>query len=469
MRSNKGYSLAELLVSIAIFSIVMLSIVTVMRNVSISYRNENSEVQLQQNAQLLLAQVEELLVDCKEVGGDGTDAHPYLITDNNGTIHSIKQVGDKVMYSFGGAPYEEMAGNVKTFTITGIDPNPTDSNDLDGNDNKCSINIEMLANVDGKDAGGKDYTYDTSKSVVFRNDVEELDIHSSAFLTSGGGGGGGGGGTPDTISIKVGRYQVVNLVAEYNFDETKPITITQGATAGYTFVNAGTNGQTSGLTKPISYLDTGSSTFFTTNATCNKDTDSTFTCEVKGTTLDGQNLTLAVTTVPVAIVKGTGIIYAPVGALNNGENKNFYSYVKVDGLCIRDAYKYYNGLNFSGTLDFSAIPGNSVRTGNIFDCTSDYVNSGNWGDFTASSVPSAGGMSCKTGLGYDPFSDDTLAVMFSSKLYENNDTTKQNTFNGNNYKVKIKIKYPSQTGTAESAPVEFNIYTSGANLGGADI
>ena len=72
MKTNKGYSLAELLVSIAIFSVVMLSIVTVMRNVSVSYRNENAEVQLQENSQMLLSQMEELLVDAKSVSLIGT-------------------------------------------------------------------------------------------------------------------------------------------------------------------------------------------------------------------------------------------------------------------------------------------------------------------------------------------------------------------------------------------------------------
>ena len=468
MRSNKGYTLAELLVSIAIFSIVMLSIVTVMRNVSISYRNESAEVQLQENSQMVLSYVEELLVDCTEIQGSGTDSSPYVVKDSNGINHRLKVVGDQLLYKYDAASYEVLASNIDSFMISGIDPNPADSNDLDGNDNKCIIHVSMLNNVDGKEAGGKDYTYEASKDIVFRNDVEELDIHDGGFLTGGGGGGGYTPPTPDTVSVEIGRYQVVNLVAEYNFDETKPINLTQGTTAGYAFVNAGTNAQTNGLTTPITYLTTGSSSYITTNATCNKDTDSPFSCTVTGTTLDGQAITLSITTPPVSLEKGTGIVYAPVGALNNGTNKNFYSYIKVKGLCIRDAKKYYNGINFRGELDFTSIPGNNTkRTGNIFDCTSDYVNSGNFGDFTASNVPSAGGMSCKTGLGYDPFSSDTLCVMFSSKLYENNDYTKQNTFNGHNYEVKIRIEYPHSTSTTWCTPVSYKVYTSGDNLGGS--
>lgn len=465
MRSNKGYTLAELLVSIAIFSIVMLSIVTVMRNVSISYRNEGAEVQLQENSQLLLSQMEELLVDCSEVYGSGIDSYPYTIIDPSGISHQLKLENGTVQYRYGVSEYEVLATNVKTFTISGIDPNVYDVTDADGNDNKCIVTVEMVNHADGQDSG-TGYTYTASKDISFRNNVEELDIHDGSFLTgSGGGGGGGTPPTPNTVSVKVGRYQVVNLVAEYNFDETKPINLTQGSTAGYAFVNAGTNGQTNGLTKPISTLSSGSSSFITTNATCNKDTSSTFNCTVTGTTLDGQEITLNITTPPVALIKGTGIVYAPVGALNNGTNKNFYSYIKVEGLCIRDAYKYYNGVTFKGELDFSDVPGNGVRSGTIFDCTSDYVNGGNFGDFSASQVSS--GMSCKTGLGYDPFSDDTLAVMFSSKLYENNAYSAQNTFNGHNYEVDVRIQYPSGTSTAWCTPVSYKIYTSGANLGGS--
>ena len=467
MRSNKGYTLAELLVSIAIFSIVMLSIVTVMRNVSISYRNESAEVQLQENSQMVLSYVEELLVDCTEIQGSGTEASPYVVTDSNGINHRLKVVGDQLLYKYDAASYEVLASNIDTFLISGIDPNPADSNDLDGNDNKCIIHVSMLNNVDGKEVGGKDYTYEASKDIVFRNDVEELDIHNGDFLTGGGGGGGGTPPTPNTVSIEIGRYQVVNLVADYNFDETKPINLTQGATAGYAFVNAGANAQAEGLTTPITYMTSGSSSYVTTNATCNKDTDTPFSCTITGTTLDGQEITLNVSTPAVALERGTGIVYAPVGALNNGTNKNFYSYIKVKGLSVRDAYKYYDGIVIKGELDFSGIPGNDVRTGNVFDCTSDYVNGGNFGDFTASHIPSADGMSCKTGLGYDPFSDDTLCVMFSSKLYENNAYTKQNTFNSHNYEVKIRIEYPDGTSRAWCDPVAYKVYTSGANLGGS--
>ena len=91
MKTNKGYSLAELLVSIAIFSVVMVSIITVMRNVSVTYRNENAEVNLQENSQMLLAQMEELLVDCKSVSLIGTKT--WSITDTDNVAHVIRLQG----------------------------------------------------------------------------------------------------------------------------------------------------------------------------------------------------------------------------------------------------------------------------------------------------------------------------------------------------------------------------------------
>ena len=118
MKTNKGYSLAELLVSIAIFSVVMLSIVTVMRNVSVSYRNENAEVQLQENSQMLLSQMEELLVDAKSVSLIGTKT--WNITDNDNVIHVIKLNGDTVQYKYGSSGYEDLCKNVKDFDITGL-------------------------------------------------------------------------------------------------------------------------------------------------------------------------------------------------------------------------------------------------------------------------------------------------------------------------------------------------------------
>ena len=63
MRNNKGYSLVELLISIAIFSLVMGGIISIMNTTSVFYRGGQQEVRLQEEAQIAINQIEELLID----------------------------------------------------------------------------------------------------------------------------------------------------------------------------------------------------------------------------------------------------------------------------------------------------------------------------------------------------------------------------------------------------------------------
>lgn len=444
MRNNKGYSLAELLLSMAIFSIVMLSIVTVMRNVSISYRNENTEVSLQENAQLVLSQMEELLVDCKSVSKAG---NTYTIVDSTGVVHSVKLEGDTVKYKYGSSAYEDLAKNVKSLNVSGIQ--------AAHGDNVCVVSVEMEGSVNGQ-ADGRKYTYDATKDVVFRNDVEKADVHDSSFL-SGTGTTTTTPPTPNTVSVSMGRYQLLNLIADYNIDTSKTITLT-GDTTAYNFVSeAGLN--SSNYMANVTKLAVGNTSgYLTTSDTCNSSTGTAYSCQVKGTTKDNKEITLNISTPAVSLKKGSGIVYIPINAVNNGANKNYYSYIEIEGLSVRDAKVYFNK-TCTGKLEFS-VPGNSAYSGNVFDCSADWNNSLKFGQFKANNV---GGMQANTGLGYDPFSTDVLGVMFDSKVFEAGDTSKHNTFNSAKYNVKVSITYPSGTSTATSSQT-YTLFTAGANL-----
>ena len=472
MRNNKGYSLAELLISIAIFSIVMVGIVTIMKNVSISYRNENAEVQLQENSQILLSQMEELLIDCDKVEGSGTDTSPYKITkysgyDSNhnpivGSTQYLKAIpvldsngnpvtsGRKtIQYKYNTSGYEDLATDVTDFSITGIDST--------NGDNSCLVKVTLINNLDGDDSGRK-YEYEASKVVVFRNDVEKAAVHNSDFLTSGGGGGGTTNPpTPDTINAVIGRYQLVNLYSEYNCKPGSTITMTSNGTAGYMFVDEAYLDGNNAMSEIHESADaTG---YFTTNSTCNSDTDDPYSCTIKFTNNDNKVITLNVTTPKVELKKGTGIIYIPTGAVQSS-NGNYYSYLKVSGICIRDLKKYY-GTDCTATVKTN-ISSNTQGTGKIFDCTSKTEFSNNtYGSFSAHSN---GQLSAAYGLGYDPYSTDTLGFVIYDKLFENNEST--TSFNNAAKKAQISITYPSGTSTASTPYVEYILYTSGATLSG---
>lgn len=461
MRSNKGYTLAELLVSMAIFSIIMVSIVTVMRNVSISYRNENAEVQLQENSQLLLSQIEELLVDCDKLEGNGTSTSPYKITkysgyNANGTpivgsVQQLQLVGNTVQYKYGSSAFEDLANNVTSFEIAPLEAS--------SGDNRTTVSVSLINYIDGKD-NGREYTYSASKEIVFRNDVEKADVHNSSFLTS------GAGPTttptttqPNTTSVVIGRYQIINLVADYDINPST-LTLTQSGTAGFTFIKGGDNAIEDGISDLEETND--KTAFFTTNSVCNKTTGSAFSCTLTGKTNANTDITLNISTPEVKLVKGSGVVYCPEATHNDGANKNFYSYIKVQGICVRDLYKYY-GETCSGEMTFTNASSGSKGSGTIFASNDEWINSKKYfknssdGDGTQlSGITNAN--QCKFGLAYDPFCEDVLCVMFGNGLNAN-----PSTMSSGNYKVTIKFTFPSGTST-DSKSETYKLYTSGASL-----
>ena len=66
-RNNKGYSLVELLITIAIFGMVMIGIAMIMRTSSVSYLDGTREVAVQTEVQIVANQVEELLLMQQEL------------------------------------------------------------------------------------------------------------------------------------------------------------------------------------------------------------------------------------------------------------------------------------------------------------------------------------------------------------------------------------------------------------------
>ena len=473
MRNNKGYSLAELLLSIAIFSIVMISIVTVMRNVSISYRNENAEVQLQENSQILLSQIEEMLVDCDNLEGSGTDTDPYKITQNTVNsagnpvviVQKIKKVGDKVYYQYNSSEYEELASNVQALTIS--DFAKTNNSGVKG-DNRCVVTVEMVNNIDGKNNNGHEYTYEASKDIVFRNDVEKAPVHNSDFLTNNTGNPNPiNTGSADSINVEIGRYQVLNLYSEYNCKPSSTITLTPVGTAGYRFIkDPGSNNTVPSLTSSDAFSNTATG-YITTNGTCNSDTASTYKCKIEFTTNDNKNITLNVSTKPVQLKKGSGVIYVPQGACNDGTNKNFYSYIEIEGICIRDLKKYYN-TDCTGEIKFSYNAGSGYSSysvtgsGKVFCCTDNWKSASYYkkSDGNKAEVKGPNNNYCNQtafGIGYDPYGEDTLCIMFTGDLQA------KDMFNNLKYNAQVKVTYPSGNSTDYDTE-DYKVFTSGANL-----
>ncbi len=198
---NKGYTLVELLLSIAIFSIVMVGIASIMSSTLKSYSKANIDITVQEDCQMAANQLEELLCDANSISAyDPAVGWAF----NDGTAQVISYDGSKVILTKGGVDYT-IADHVTSFSL---DNWKTDSNVTSATEkayNQIVINMAM-------DNNGT--TYSLKRNVYFRNDIENNTFHSINNLM-GEAGGSGGSGTPGEINLTVKRYEKVNLTADY--------------------------------------------------------------------------------------------------------------------------------------------------------------------------------------------------------------------------------------------------------------
>ena len=203
MRKNfKGYTLVELLLSLAVFSVVMIVIGSMVSSTTAVYRDENFELTMQEDASLVMAQLDELLMDATQFSGSG----PYSIT-NAGTNYTISTSGNQlyITKTVAGSPVTEIlsdciSADSNSFVIKGYTQN-TSSNDCDN---------AVLVSIDFEKSG---YTYHSEKQVYFRNNLENANVNTitsvigTTTTTS---------GTSSTPECDVKRYGIVDLNTKYN-------------------------------------------------------------------------------------------------------------------------------------------------------------------------------------------------------------------------------------------------------------
>lgn len=209
MKDNKGYTLFELLISIAIFSVVMLGIISIMNTTSAFYRGGQQEVRLQEEAQVAVNQVEELLIDLDDrisTNSNTAGARQYTVHKKDGSTYGLKQDGDKLMYQQIASGIDSgwvlMAEGVTDFEISGF--TYSGGPQRDNGDNRVSVNLGVK--------NGK-YEYTAKKDVYFRNAVENniaRTIPQSSSSTS--------VGSQDHYDFEytIRRGEKLNLFSEFN-------------------------------------------------------------------------------------------------------------------------------------------------------------------------------------------------------------------------------------------------------------
>ncbi len=210
-KANKGYTLVELLLTIAIFSIVMVGVTSMMNTSSKSYQKGVFEAQNQEEVQIVTNQLEELLVDATSNINyyiyddvDSTKYKCYKFNDDASKSHTMEimydELAGKLYLKPSDGEKELLADNVEFFEIDGIA----------NKDNVCKLTLKIK---------NQDQVFDSTKNVTFRNNVENnisKDLLQNNIDTS--------VTTTNTESefkdvLTVDRGETINLSAKYGITE----------------------------------------------------------------------------------------------------------------------------------------------------------------------------------------------------------------------------------------------------------
>ena len=128
---NKGFTLVELMVTIAISSIVIVSVAALMGNVSRNYKTANEKVSLQMEAQTILNQLNQMIMEStnvvfSDIDGDSDDDlkiynndKGYIITITFDSVNHELLFAKEVRGAVN-TPTNELFGQyVTNFSVTG--------------------------------------------------------------------------------------------------------------------------------------------------------------------------------------------------------------------------------------------------------------------------------------------------------------------------------------------------------------
>ncbi len=345
MTNNKGYTLVELLVSIAIFSVVSVGVVYIMSNTLGAYKTSSFEVEAQENAQIVANQLEEFLCDAN--GPVSGSISSGLSFNSQGQDYTLTYAGDEISVSTdGGSSYQTLADNISSFEIV----------NNSASDNKVTVKL-------GVDVEGQ--TYNLERDIYYRNHVENSDFNNIKYLKSEISTP-GPTPDPDEKTVVFNRYDSINLSSEYGINYLSKGTAKGGFTDGsgvcndtlsnaYFSVSASDNTLTSDTSDKIFVLE-GTSTM-----------NSTFNNALIGNTVKfvgykdkdcTQKVTLNFEVKDIAFLNDNNVYQHPK---SHSTNNGLHTVIGVEGIDVNKAiaagvvFKYTpklsNGTNtYSGSL-----------------------------------------------------------------------------------------------------------------------
>lgn len=484
--NNKGYSLTELLLTLAIFGFVMLGIATIMRTTSVSYKDGDAQVTMQTEAQVIANQIEELLVDAQlydaldegyfSSGAYNGDKYITIRAKSGLTHYIVLDDEEKRLYyqqnGTGDGNWSLMAEYVTAIDIEGYSTTTTDANC----DNMVTLNVTL-------DKQGYEYT--AVKDVFFRNAVEDNTVMQIASLVS-------GGGSTSTIKVtaEIERYDVFDLQTECGLDTTKPFKICENGVdedtltsttmkfddyyefVTVTYKSTGENKVTADAIEGIA--STGSvatkTRYIRTIATVDKDFTANLGADKKvtlvGTSTTGSPIEVTLTTKAVAYnVNKTG-----------KTSDGFLTVTSTAGDTERYNMIVVDGINLAGFLNPKL---NTLTTREISFKMVAYKDSGATGDkvyqsservgYTPSlkTLTSAGGAGNKSQICGTPMMDVGLAVdnVTGDLAIHTDPFSASDVYAEGNYRIAVMIYVPNNVlSTADTVVLDFNVYQQGDSM-----
>lgn len=206
MKNNKGYTLVELLVTLAVFAIIMAEVGNMMMNSSKLYRNGTYEVELQTEAQQIVQQMEELLIDVNHsvsANWQASLSSDFITISNNDAIYNFQLEDMDLTRGYGTLYFykESLDGGADVNHVPMAEYVQSISLNMEGyTSDVVTLNVSMN--------NGR-YGYQASQDIYLRNGVGSGGKYNYAS-----------GGTFNT-ELNVLRYKKYDLAALFNTDDEK--------------------------------------------------------------------------------------------------------------------------------------------------------------------------------------------------------------------------------------------------------
>ncbi len=227
IKQNRGFTLVELLVAVAVLSIAMTGVLGLIRMATQYYSNSSREVEVQNQLQLTFTQISNMIIDAN-VDVIYDDAEERVTIVNSKGFYIVQKSGEKLYVHEGTFSDPNVSDSAKISQAMGMAMVYTDNNVLA--DRVETFKMDTSAVKQGRVVLALRMTYANStaylsQNVFLRNTGDEESNKLSQFPVAA-----TVSGTNVTVSIKNGSGEAIAVGREITFEIAADI---QGLSLGY--------------------------------------------------------------------------------------------------------------------------------------------------------------------------------------------------------------------------------------------